>query len=500
MKIHEALYSSRKQLTNSLFCNLNRNYSNNKQLKYLLTTSKTRSRFHNNPNLTNTASNYLKFSKPHFKYFSSINTNNPNTNDINTKSNSTLILKKYKEKIDNSLYIFEEIFHKEIKTKAQLISYFDFKKICTNISLSGSTPLDSINNSIFAPCWDMVARGGKRWRPILGLMIADLFKINLSNPNQIESQKLYFKLLYLVESLHNASLILDDVEDKSESRRNAPCVHLKYGEAIAINAGISFLFFPFYKIIQQIEDPLMVAALSKSFFQEVSAIHIGQGWDIEMNVSKRTPSIENYNDTVLMKTGVFPRLIVKLLKILIKNDMGESSDVLVLVQKRNYVDKVFFCLIDIVDNMSIAFQIKDDLLNITDSELAKGKGFFGEDIFEGKLTLMILHSLNKQGDDKALDAHEIDNFDNNTKRKRLREILDMKTKDQIIIKEAVEILRKNESIKFAEDRMNYHMNKAITLCDELIRDIERSEYKELFDTEAARYIKHMIFYLIDRSI
>ena len=495
MKIQKTLSLNRKQFTNSLLFNFNKNLSN-KPFKSLIT-SKSRSRIINKTlNLANTAAIYFKFLKFSTSNFSSTitstnNNNSTNINNTNNKTNGSSILKEYKTKIDNSLNIFEEIFQKEIKSKEQLISYFDFKNICTNVSLTGTTPLDSINNSIFFPCWDMVSRGGKRWRPILGLIIADLFKINLTDPNENESQKLYYKLLYLVESLHNASLILDDVEDKSESRRNAPCVHLKYGEAIAINAGISFLFFPFYKIIQHISDPLIIAELSKCFFQELSAIHIGQGWDIDMNINKRTPGIDNYYDTVLMKTGVFPRLIVKMIKILIKSEISKNN---ISIEMTNYIEKIFVSLIDIVDNMSIAFQIKDDLLNITDSELAKGKGFFGEDIFEGKLTLMILHSLNRK-DDKAQEAGDVEQ-----KRKRLREILDMKTKDPLLIKEAVELLIKNESIKFAEDRMNHHVDKAISLCDDLIKDIEQSGNKGSFDTKAVKYIKLMIFYLIDRSI
>jgi geranylgeranyl diphosphate synthase type 3/geranylgeranyl diphosphate synthase type I len=451
----------------------------NKQLKSLRKLKHSNKEFKKYPFIF-----FQNFSKIHQSNFST-------TNKINYNNNNSSIMKEYKTKIDNSLHIFEEIFHKEIKTRNQLIDYFDFKSISTNVCLEGSTPLKSINHSIFFPCWDMVERGGKRWRPILGLMIADIFKIDLSNPNKNENQKLYYKLLFLVESLHNASLILDDVEDKSESRRNLPCVHKTFGEAIAINAGISFLFFPFYKIIQHINDPLIIADLSKYFFQELSAIHIGQGWDIEMNINKRTPSIENYSDTVLMKTGVFPRLIVKLLKVLIKNEMSKNK---ISDKQLTEVEKIFESLIHIVDNMSIVFQIKDDLLNITDSELAKGKGFFGEDIFEGKLTLMILHSLNK----KACSAQEAEEVEKN--KNRLREILDMKTKDPQLIKEAVDILIRNESVQFAECFMKQHVDKANWLCEKLINEIEKSDTKDKFDIYAVRYIKTLISYLIDRSI
>jgi len=407
-----------------------------------------------------------------------------------TKPNSSNILKEYKKKIDGSINIFEEIFPRELNSKDKFSNYFNTKSISENLTLDGDIPLDSLNNSIFLPCWDMVDRGGKRWRPVLGLILSDVFNVDLNNPSCCEKKKLFYQLLYMVESLHNASLILDDVEDKSESRRNLPCVHLKYGEAISINAGISFLFFPFYKIIQNIQDPILLSELSKSFFQELSAIHIGQGWDIEMNIKKRTPNVNNYKDTVLMKTGVFPRLIVKVLRDIIKQEICKKKN----LEETEFIDYIFKRLLDIVDNMSISFQIKDDLLNITDSELAKGKGFFGEDIFEGKLTLMILHSLNMTSgtgeEEKRIEISKI----------RLREILDMHTKDSVLIREAVEILKDNKSIEFAEERMNYHVDKAISMCNELINDIKKHGFDKQFNIEAIESIKKMISYLIDRSI
>ncbi len=421
------------------------------------------------------------------------NTINKSFSKTITKKEVSFIIKEYKSKIDSSVNIFEEIFPRGFSSKEKLVKYFDFDSISNNVNLEGKITLESINNSIFIPCWDIVDRGGKRWRPILGLMICDLFKIDLTDPNNNEDKKLFYKLLYLVESLHNASLIIDDVEDKSESRRNLPCIHLKYGEAIAINAGISFLFFPFYKIIHDIKNPLMIADLSKTFLQEISSLHVGQGWDIEMNVNKRTPSKEDYNDTVLMKTGVFPRFIVKLLKILVKDQLIKSG-IKNKNNEENYIENIFNKLVEIVDNMSIAFQIKDDLLNISESDLAKGKGFFGEDIFEGKLTLMVLHTLNKSIEN-IQDKEKVEN-----RQRRFEEIFNMKTKEPLLIKEAVQILKINGSIEFAENKMNYHVDKAILICDELINDICIKKKNKEFNVEAIDYIKHMIFYLIDRSI
>lgn len=393
-----------------------------------------------------------------------------------------IILENYKSKIDQAENFCEDIFAKKFSNRDEIIKYFNFDTISKNVKIEDSIPLESVGKSILEPCWDMIDRGGKRWRPMLGLMIADLFKVDLNDPSSCDIKALYFKLMYLVEVLHNSSLILDDVEDKSEQRRNKPCVHLTFGDAIAINAGISLMFFPFHNIITKIEDPILSSALSKSYFEEMTAIHLGQGWDIEMKIASRVPSTNSYKDTVLMKTGVFPRLIVKLLNVMIEENYKKNN-------KQNdipFMNEIFQILLNIVDNMSIAFQIKDDLLNITESELSKRKGFFGEDIFEGKLTLMVLHTLNLKGDQ--------------FKGKRLQEILAMNTKNPELINEAVDIMKANGSIKYGEDIMNQHVDKSVEFCNELSQKITNSGKQADLDMNSIRNIQLLLFYLIDRKI
>ena len=388
----------------------------------------------------------------------------------------------YKAKIEKSLFIFEEIFEIEFKNRNQFINYFNINKVSPNMILKGQNGLDSLNKSILNPCWDMINRGGKRWRPMLGLMISDLFKIDLNNPND-QNSKLYYKMFYLTEALHNASLIIDDVEDKSELRRNSPCVHKKYGEGIAINAGVSLMFFPFYKIVQSLENLLLIGELSKVYLEELSAIHIGQGWDIEMKVNNCSATPENYIDIVLMKTGVFPRLIVKLLSVLIKYDDKINKNL-----EKKHIDYIFKVLLDIIDFLSIAFQIKDDLLNITDTDFSKKKGFLGEVIFVGKLTLMVLHTMNKE------------DGNNNNCKNRLKEILLMNTKDSDLINEAIQILVENGSIEYATLEMNKNIDKSILLCEQLIEFIVTNKLEIILNIEGINSLKILIDYLIKRSI
>lgn len=196
----------------------------------------------------------------------------------------------------------------------------------------------------------------------------------------------------------------------------------------------------------------------------MTGIHIGQGWDIEMQVNKRLPLIDDYTNTVLHKTGVFPRFLVKTIFALYE---GEN---------KKHLEEVKNNLISISDYLSVAFQIKDDLLNISDSELSKSKGVIGEDIFEGKYTLMVIHTL----------QNHLRNSE------RLKEILHMKTKDPELIKEAIEILRENNSIDFANKIMIENTNKAIESCDLLSKT-----NSEFYNKEVAKDIRDLILLLVN---
>ena len=379
---------------------------------------------------------------------------------INTPG-KTQAIEKYKHLLEKASYITEELFPKKMNSSDELRNYLRVSEITKNATIEGKEQIDSINDGLFTPGWDMIKRGGKQWRPMLGLIIGNYFKMPIEDINK--SQLLY-KLLAITQLIHNASLIVDDVEDKSLQRRNEPCVHLKFGESVAINAGITMFYLPVYRLIKEINDTTLKAKIAEFYFEEMSAIHIGQGWDIEMKVDNRLPSIDNYKDTVLFKTGVCPRLIIKSIRVLLQENPENISAL-----------KDFM---DIVDHISIGFQIKDDLLNITKSNLAEGKGYSGEDIFEGKLTLMVLHTLNSK--------------DPNSRKERLKEILEMKTQDENLINEAIEILKSNKSIEFANNIMESHVNKAEEICKKL-------ESNKNFNTEAVKDLLELINFLIDRN-
>jgi geranylgeranyl pyrophosphate synthase len=115
--------------------------------------------------------------------------------------------------------------------------------------------------------------------------------------------------------------------------------------------------------------------------------------------------------------------------------------------------------------MGVAFQIQDDLLNLEGEEFIKTKGYNGEDIHEGKITLMVLHYLG---------------HGEQSKKERLVEILRKKTTDKEEIAEAILILRDGGSLEYARGKMNELIESSMAEIDQVLPNNRVKHYlKEL---------------------
>ncbi|RMF55703.1 polyprenyl synthetase family protein, partial [Candidatus Woesearchaeota archaeon] len=94
---------------------------------------------------------------------------------------------------------------------------------------------DSINKGLVNPIWNFLNRGGKRWRPVLLLLCCEIVGGN---------EKDAIDFVALPELIHNGTLLVDDIEDKSSFRRGKKSLHLIYGEDIAINTGNAMYYLP----------------------------------------------------------------------------------------------------------------------------------------------------------------------------------------------------------------------------------------------------------------
>ncbi|MGC8851284.1 MAG: polyprenyl synthetase family protein [Candidatus Micrarchaeia archaeon] len=310
--------------------------------------------------------------------------------------------------------------------------------------------VDTATKAVSAPVWDLLDRGGKRWRPALFLLCCEALG------GDTEKVK---DFVVIPEVVHNGSLMIDDIEDSSKLRRGQPCTYKKFGVDVAINAGNCMYFQPvlvFVKNRGKFPDKILLRAY-EIYVQELTNIHYGQGFDIWWHKgNKRDVTEQEYLQMCAYKTGTLARLSAKLGALF----AGGS-------------EKEVEALGKFAEAIGVAFQIQDDILNLVGEEFAKGKGV-GEDVHEGKHTLIVIHALSKaSARDKA----------------RLIEILDSHPSDEKTILEAIAIFRKYGSIDYAAKRAAEIVREAWNEVDSLLKP-----------SPAKRKLEAFANYLVERKI
>ena len=146
------------------------------------------------------------------------------------------------------------------------------------LEYSCETPdYESIQTGIIDPIFDLLDRGGKRWRPVLSMLFAQN-----AGTFDLQSSSCHKDIMYISgmgEIIHNGSLMIDDVEDSSLQRRGQPCTYLKYGTDIAINTGNFMYFYPITLMQNYIKEKHQLG-IYQIYANEMNNIHLGQNWDI----------------------------------------------------------------------------------------------------------------------------------------------------------------------------------------------------------------------------
>jgi len=179
----------------------------------------------------------------------------------------------------------------------------------------------------------------------------------------------------IIQMLHNASLMIDDIEDNSKLRRGVPVVHSIYGLPATINCA-NYIYFLALDLCHKLNNPLAV----KGFVEELINLHRGQGREIYWRDNSICPTEGEYDKMVLDKTGGLFRLAIKL--------MQAFSD-----NKRDFLP--------LVDAIALHFQIMDDYINLQSGSYMKNKSFC-EDLTEGKFSFPIIHSIRSTPRDHVL--------------------------------------------------------------------------------------------------
>jgi len=212
--------------------------------------------------------------------------------------------------------------------------------------------------------WYHMDTGGKRIRPAICILTCEQLG---GDP----SHALHFAAA--VELLHNALLIHDDVEDGDTVRRDKPTVWVKYGQANAINVGDYMLGAAHAAIVRSPVDNATQVRLVQCFSETLEDTCAGQGYDVNHR-AKEDLTVEDYVKTVTLKTGKY--LALGMVGGGIIAGLGDEA-----VQR---IQALGEC-------MGVAFQIRDDLLDLT---AGKGRGgVIGNDIREGKASILYAHAL-----------------------------------------------------------------------------------------------------------
>eukprot|EP00762_Andalucia_godoyi_P002541 ANDGO_02684.mRNA.1 Geranylgeranyl pyrophosphate synthase len=189
----------------------------------------------------------------------------------------------------------------------------------------------------------------------------------------------------IIAKLHNASLLIDDIEDNSKLRRGIPAAHTIYGIPATINTANYVYFLAMSEAIA-----LGSTALVDGFLKEMIALHQGQGEDIYWRDTHTCPTEEQYEKMVMDKTGGLFRLTVRLMLEFSKHENGGVAR----------QDDEFY--LSLASELGLYFQIMDDYLNLKSTVYAANKSF-AEDLSEGKYSFPIIHCIRASPSDRRVE-------------------------------------------------------------------------------------------------
>lgn len=210
----------------------------------------------------------------------------------------------------------------------------------------------------------IVDAGGKRLRPLLVLLFANAVKY---------SNKEHINLAAIIEFIHTATLLHDDVVDMSSLRRGRATANAKWGNSPSVLVG-DFLYSRAFQMMVTIGSMPIMAILSNT----TNVIAEGE---VQQLVNARDPDVteENYLSVIHKKTAVLFEAAAQCACVL----ANASEDKQERARQYGY-------------HIGVAFQLVDDILDYSGDTEAMGKNV-GDDLAEGKATLPLIYTM-KHGD------------------------------------------------------------------------------------------------------
>ncbi|TGD57634.1 polyprenyl synthetase family protein [Flavobacterium humi] len=249
--------------------------------------------------------------------------------------------------------------------------------------------------NLYEPISYILSLGGKRMRPVLTLMAAEVFNSNC---------KKALAAATAVEVFHNFSLVHDDIMDDAPLRRGNETVHEKWNVNTGILSGDAMLILA-YQHFEQYE-PAIFRDLAKLFSKTALEVCEGQQWDVDFE-QRDDVTIPEYLKMIEYKTAVLVGAAMKMGAI-----VAETSE--------ENADLIY----DFGLNLGIAFQLQDDYLDAFGDPETFGKQV-GGDIIENKKTYLYLKAIEFSGPDEKeqlLHLFSIQPTDNKDKISSIKEL------------------------------------------------------------------------------
>jgi geranylgeranyl diphosphate synthase type II len=288
---------------------------------------------------------------------------------------------------------------------------------------------------LYNPIKYTLEAGGKRLRPALVLLSANILSNNISQA---------IPAAIAIEIFHNFTLLHDDVMDNAAIRRGNPTVHEKYSENTAILSGdaMSIIAYRYLGESSAVILPGLLSLFTKT------ALEVCEGQQYDMEFEKQDDiSVEEYMEMIRLKTAVLIACSLKMGAI-IANASDSDADL----------------LYEFGINIGLAFQLQDDWLDVYGDPKLFGKKI-GGDIRSNKKTYLLLKSLELS--------------DEQNRRELLKWISTTDTDNETKVTEVTRIFNNAGVNQKAKELMLEYHDKAIKCLNEL--DVAENKKRALFE-------------------
>ncbi|HVF96196.1 MAG TPA: polyprenyl synthetase family protein [Flavisolibacter sp.] len=240
-------------------------------------------------------------------------------------------------------------------------------------------------SSLYGPNNYFLALGGKRVRPVMCLMGAELFDTITEDAWNVATA---------IELFHNFTLIHDDIMDKAPLRRGMPTVHNKFGESTALLAG-DVMMVVAYEYLNKVSFTYL-RRVNQLFNKTAREVCEGQQLDMDFEKAEEV-NFNSYEKMISLKTSVLLAASLQMGALL-----GGA-----LERNQNL-------LYEFGKNLGLAFQVQDDYLDAFGDAAKFGKQI-GGDIRSNKKTFLLIHALEKASPSQKQKLHEVVQKDSDDK-------------------------------------------------------------------------------------